>query len=90
MGVSKMSFKPAMSRVNLKAVVGPEPCLQCTESQRMFCASKGLKCKAFEAYEDSGVTYVTSATGWALPTRDSRFSAKGRKTAQIKLALVQP
>jgi len=54
------------SQAALKAAVGPEPCLQCGESMRWFCAKNGITCDAFKHYEETGETPQKSPIGWVV------------------------
>lgn len=50
----------------LKAAVGTEPCVQCGEAMRSFCAKKNLSCDAFIHYEETGQTPYKSPEGWVV------------------------
>ena len=49
---------------SLLASVGPEPCLQCSESMQKFCATKSPRCPAMEHYVKTGETPERSDIGW--------------------------
>lgn len=48
------------------------PCDSCGQSMQDFCGSKGIKCKAFELYEETGIALVRSPSGWRIPGQGSQ------------------
>jgi len=60
------SSSPKRKGPTLCLVLDP-PCESCGKSMQDFCGSKGIKCKAFDVYEETGIALVRSPSGWRIP-----------------------